>query len=381
MAWLIYFCFGLISFSLAPLVTLIMKDLNLTYTEVGFIAGAWPLMFIIFSYPEGYIIDRLGVKKSLALGIFLISVSSIFRGLASDFFSLFTPTAFFGIGAPMISIGLPKLVSTWFSGKERGIASGIYYTGVSSGTAFSLGATNSIILPFMGTWKNCFFLYGFVGLVITIIWIRFARSRPEYSSAERTGGNRKTWKTMVELLRHRNILLTVIVGSTTFITVHSLNNWLPKILESQMFTAVMAGYIAAIFSLFRILGSLIIPRLSYSIGSRKISVSVILIMTASSVFFIASAFETLLWLGIITIGFCMGALTPILLTILMDMPEVGSKYMGSAGGLFFSIGEVGGIIGPVLIGFLKDLTGSFFPGLFMLAFIAIIMLALNALVK
>ena len=48
--------------------------------------------------------------------------------------------------------------------------------------------------------------------------------------------------------------------------------------------------------------------------------------------------------------------------ILMDIPQVSSKYMGSAGGMFFCVAEIGGFVGPFIVGAVKDLTGSFFIG-------------------
>jgi nitrate/nitrite transporter NarK len=49
------------------------------------------------------------------------------------------------------------------------------------------------------------------------------------------------------------------------------------------------------------------------------------------------------------------------------MSEVGSKYMGSVGGLYFSMGEIGGFLGPFMMGYIKDLTGSFLFAIYFLA--------------
>jgi cyanate permease len=58
---------------------------------------------------------------------------------------------------------------------------------------------------------------------------------------------------------------------------------------------------------------------------------------------------------------------PILMLTLMDSPQVGPSRMGSAGGLFFTAGEVGGVLGPLFLGAISDATGSFGPGLLVLA--------------
>jgi ACS family tartrate transporter-like MFS transporter len=43
--------------------------------------------------------------------------------------------------------------------------------------------------------------------------------------------------------------------------------------------------------------------------------------------------------------------------------------MGSVGGLYFSMGEIGGFLGPFMMGYIKDLTGSFLFGIYTLTFI------------
>jgi len=380
LAWATYFCFGLISFSLAPLATPIMSELQLTYTQFGIAAGAWPLIYIASAYPVGIIIDRLGLKKSLSVGILVVASSVIMRSYAIDFLSLFTSVAVFGVGAPIISIGLPKLIATWFFGKERGTASGIYFTGVAMGTAFSLGATNILILPLVGSWRNALLFYGIIPIIVVLLWIKFAKSSTGLD-IETNVFKENIWKSIFGLLRYRNIWSIVFIGTTSFMVIHSLNNWLPKILETQNLTPTLAGILAASFSIFRIFGSLTIPRMSYILSSRKTAVAIILSITAVSIVILLLGNENLVLLCIASIGLFIGALSPLLLTILMDTREVGVKKMGAAGGLYFSFGEVGGVLGPVIIGLFRDLTGDFSTGLTILAIIVAAMLIPSRFLK
>jgi cyanate permease len=55
--------------------------------------------------------------------------------------------------------------------------------------------------------------------------------------------------------------------------------------------------------------------------------------------------------------------------------------MGAAGGLYFSFGEVGGVLGPVIIGIFRDLTGDFSIGLTILAIIVGAMLIPSRFLK
>ena len=66
---------------------------------------------------------------------------------------------------------------------------------------------------------------------------------------------------------------------------------------------------------------------------------------------------------------------------MMDTPEVGSEYMGIAGGLYFTVGEVGGFAGPSLLGWLRDSTGDFVAGLSVLAALNVVMVSVAFLIK
>jgi nitrate/nitrite transporter NarK len=80
-------------------------------------------------------------------------------------------------------------------------------------------------------------------------------------------------------------------------------------------------------------------------------------------------------------GFFAGGVGPVLLTILMDLKEVGAGAMGAAAGIYFAVGEVGGFSGPSVMGLLKDMSGGFTAGLLMLALITVVMLVPTAMLR
>jgi len=62
--------------------------------------------------------------------------------------------------------------------------------------------------------------------------------------------------------------------------------------------------------------------------------------------------------------------------VLMDMREVDARHVGAAGGLFFSAAEVGGVLGPLAIGVLYDLTDAFSAPLVLLSFVCVALMRL-----
>ena len=67
----------------------------------------------------------------------------------------------------------------------------------------------------------------------------------------------------------------------------------------------------------------------------------------------------------------------LLLLILMDSPGVETRHMGSAGGMFFCVAEIGGFTGPFMMGILVDATGTFMTGALFLAGLCIAMAVLT----
>jgi len=79
--WLLYAAFGLAVRSIAPLVTPILEDLHLSYTQMGLILGSWQLTYILVSLIAGTMIDRWGVRKSLFAGTLIVGLSLALRYL------------------------------------------------------------------------------------------------------------------------------------------------------------------------------------------------------------------------------------------------------------------------------------------------------------
>ena len=256
--WVIYFVFGNILVCIAPLVTPIRSELSLSDTQVGFILGTVLLIYVFTAYPMGLLIDRIGSKKAISIALFLSFVSMFVRSFAFDFYSLLGGVIIFGFGGPIISVGLPKLLDPWFSSKDRGIASGIYISGSAAGAAFILALTNSVIIPLVGTWRNCFMLLGVAAIVALGLLLFLGKETPHSFKLDnkKTVDERVSFTEIItRLLKHRNIKIILFTGTTFFLGTHGLNNWLPQIFESKGMTPEVAGSLASsvVYSQFLVL--------------------------------------------------------------------------------------------------------------------------------
>ena len=375
LVWLLYFSFGITSVTIAPLAIPIMNDLEISYAQMGFILGAWQLVYIFTAYPLGVFIDKLSLRNSLGIGILLIWFSLIFRGMAVDFFTLLLAVIIFGFGGPIISIGAPKVISVWFKGNERNIAAGIYTTGPSIGAAVALG-TAAPIDGLIGSWRGISLVYGVFVFLTIILWWLFSKNHYIDSTREKAVSAFETFK---DLLSIRNVRIIMILAIASFFLNHGLNNWLPTLLQEKNISLTRAGFWSAISMLSGVIGLLIIPSIARH-GYRIVILALIFIIASSTTFALIVFTDYPLYFSLIVSSIVRAPMMPILTLMLMETKGVGSVRMGAAGGLFFTAAEIGGFSGPFIIGVIRDRAGTMDLGLIVLGtFVALLILLLPIL--
>ncbi|MBW1800128.1 MAG: MFS transporter [Deltaproteobacteria bacterium] len=272
------------------------------------------------------------------------------------------------MGGPFISVGAPKLISIWFRQKDRGTAMGIYLTAPPIGRIAGLVTANSLLMPlYDSSWRLTLGTYAGVAFLTGLIWWALGREIQSSSgtSQESSAGLAGSFKVFPLLLRIRVVQMVLLLSFGSFLFNHGLYNWLPEILRAGGMTAAQAGFRATVPVALGILATITVPRLA--IPSRRIPILVgLLTCAAASAVILGNAMGAFLNVGLILAAASRGIM-PVIMLILMDFPQVGSQRMGAAGGLFFTAGEVGGVLGPLFIGVAADITGGFGGGLLILA--------------
>ncbi len=369
--WFVYASFGLVTASLAPLVGPIEADLGMTHAAMGSLMGAWQLVYIFSAVPSGMLLDRIGVRYALLIGVLLIAASAIGRALAVDYWSFLLAVMIFGLGGPIISAGAPKLVSELFAGSRRGLAMGIYMTGPAVGGVIALALTNSWLLPsFGGNWRSVMFIWGASAGVVGVLWFVLAQLFLRETPTD--GSSRPQFEVMRELIRARPVQVVLMMSVGVFLFNHGLNNWLVELLRGHGMPADVAGYWATLPTLVGIVGSLIIPRLATPERRFPILLVLCLLAVVSSVL-LHFGEQLPLTVGLIVQGVARSSLMTVLILALVELPGIGDRYAGIASGMFFAAAEIGGVLGPLGIGALYDATGDFSAALYGLSGVALML--------
>lgn len=381
--WLMYFSFGLVITSTGPLVSEIVADLAISHAAMGAILGAWQLVYIGSALPLGALLDRIGVALGLTLSAGIMALSCFLRGAAPDDVTLFLAVALFGLGGPIISIGAPKLIALWFEGKDRGMAMGLYITGPGIGGICALSLTNSVLMPVTGhDWRQVMWLYGAFVLLAGGAWWLLSR-HPLARERDGKAGKMSKASSLTafrEILGIRTVQIVLLMSIGIFFFNHGLNNWLPEILRSRGMTPVEAGYWASVPTLVGILGAITIPRLATP--ERRVPIMFALFISAA----IASVLLQLapgigLAAGLALQGIARSSMMTVAILLLMEAPGVPPERAGMAGGMFFTVAEIGGVLGPLSIGVLSHATGGFAVPLSLLSVICVLLLGLLAMLR
>jgi len=129
-----------------------IRDLGLNRTAGGSIYNAYLISYIILTPLTGFLTDRLGARRVIAICAFILGLGIILMGTAN---SLWTACVFYavaGIGASGMWTPVITVVQRWFAANRRGLALGILSTGYGLGFA-TMGAVFLLIVKYFN-WRN-----------------------------------------------------------------------------------------------------------------------------------------------------------------------------------------------------------------------------------
>ena len=359
-------------FSLPAYLTPVIASLGLSGTQAGILTGAIPLTYIPLGLLSGLAIDRVGARRGIGIGIALAGLGQFARAFAPDFPTMLVLTILMGVGATGLTFGLPKLAAELYPAEVAGRAASAYlilaYAG--SATAFSVG--RPILGPALGGWRPLFYTSGAAMFAFAGLWAVLARSLPPGRHATDGDGTFDTASLSTDIravLGHRDLRLLILLGTMYLFVLHGLQSWLVTVLETRGVAPGLAGSVTALLVAGQIVGILAVPALTERFGRTRAALVGCGVLGGVGALGLLATPEVVLLLAIpvVLVGVGMGGLAPLVRSVPVELDGIGPSLTATAVGVIFAIGEIGGFLGPVLIGWLRDLTGSFTPGIVLCA--------------
>jgi ACS family glucarate transporter-like MFS transporter len=160
----------------------IATEFHLTNVQLGSLTSAFLLGYAFFQTLGGWLADRLGSRRVLAIGvvwwgIFTSLTAAVPPGIVSAVLVLATARFLLGAGEAVLFPASNQFVSRWIPSQERGRANGLIFAGVGIGA----GATPFLITYIMVHygWRWSFWMSAVIGLAVGAVWYLVARNTPE----------------------------------------------------------------------------------------------------------------------------------------------------------------------------------------------------------
>ena len=356
-----YFDRATISFALP----LISTELHLGPEAKGVLLSAFFWSYALLQIPMGVLADRVNLRWLYAAAFTLWSVSQGLMGFATGLGTLIAFRVLLGIGEAIYLPGGSKIVSLLFRPSERGLPCGLFDAGTRTGLVIE-----GVLVPWMLVhygWRRTFAVVGFAALVWLVPWFlttpKRLRGEAPDPSVVRPGFSR----TFTALITNRN-LLGICLGFFCFDYYwFFLVSWLPDYLVTvRGLTMMKAGIYAAlpyfVFGASEPIGGWLADRLiraGYSETRARKGIVTFAFLTGLLLIPAARLSTPNGEVALIIAGCLVGLATGNLLVILQSCAPPAE--IGLWTGVYNFVGNIAGILSPLITGFLIAKTGSYTP--------------------
>ncbi len=354
--------------SVAPLAPMFRQIYHLSATGVGFLIAVPVLLGSLMRIPFGVLTDRYGGRVMFPLLLAALVPSALVMGMVGSFAALIATMFFLGVAGASFAIGIP-FVSGWFAPRRQGFALGVYGAG-NIGTAIAAKLGPYMAARYGLAWAYWVYVPALLALAATF-WLvgrdAPARSRSQVPMLHRLAVLRDRPFTWVPILFY----------FVTFGGFVAIGSFLPTFLVSQYgLTIGDAGTRTAGFILLATLARPVGGSLADRWGAAP---TLNLAFLVVALFAIVLAFEATM--GPITVAF-LGVAFALGLgngAVFKLVADEFPRQTGVVGGLVGAAGGLGGFFPPLVMGFVKDSTGSYAIGFMLLSEFALGCLVVNVL--
>jgi len=355
---------------------LIRHDLGLSIAQMGFLLSSFLVAYAFAQLPTGILVDRVGPRVLLTLGLTLWSVAQAMGGMVNSFGQFVGARVALAIGeAPQFPTGA-RVVRDWFHQRDRGLATGVFNCSSTLGNAIGVPLLTALMLAF--GWRWMFIIMSIVGFVVALLWFASYRSPSHFSltrdeNAYRTEGdapgphtpiNFRAWK---QLFRFPSIWGMILGNFGCVYVLWIYATWLPAYLEIERHMSIRStGFFSAIPFLCGTAGALfggylvdlLVRKGMTPMASRKVPAAFCLFGTA--IFTVAAAYAVR---NTVAIAFISASVFLLYVTSTCGwaLASVGvpANSTASVGSVLNFGGYLGGALAPSLTGLIVQATGSF----------------------
>ncbi len=260
-------CTEMFWLTLAPISSMAEQYYGVGSLEISMFSTCYMIMYIIFTLPASWVIDKFGFRHSLTIGAIITAIFGIFRMLFADHYMIALLCQFLiAVGQPFLLNISTKVPANWFPVNERSIASGILTMAQYLG--FVAAMVVSPILAQKNGIPTVYQIYAVIGCVCCVIAIAFTREHPATPPGPEAIKEDISITSMLKLFRNRNFIYVLVIVFISMGIFNTLLTLIEPILKPRGMTMEEAGLVGAVFVIAGVLGAVILPIISDKLRRR-----------------------------------------------------------------------------------------------------------------
>ncbi len=348
-------------------VPVIQKEFGFSLITMSYIIASFRWGYALFQIPGGWLGDRIGPRRALALIVTWWSLFTSATALAWNAVSMTVIRFLFGIGEAGAFPIATRSLSRWMLPAERGFAQGITHAGSRLGAAMTPSLVALVIAKY--GWRSAFVMFGTLGVIWSAVWYWYYRDTP----AEHASVNAAELELLASALgglksrRAQSVPWRKILSSPTLWTLSLMYfcysyclsvylDWFPKYLNDHRgFNLLQMGFYASLPLLAGTAGDLIGGWISDIWAKRSGDLKLARRGVAVFGFLLAATGilpATLTTSPVACVWYTCVAVFGLELTVGVSWAvtlDIGADFAGSVSAVMNSCGNIGGAISPLVL--------------------------------
>jgi MFS transporter, ACS family, tartrate transporter len=364
----------------------LQSDLGFSGAVYGFGAGVFFIGYFIMEVPSNLALHKFGARRWMARIMVTWGILAACTMFVSSAWSFYLVRFLLGVAEAGFFPGMILYLSYWFPARERARAVGFFMSAIAISYAIGAPISGGIMSALGGVagltdWQWLFLVEAIPAVLAGFFVLFYLDDGPEHATwldadekgwlADRLRGEEEARMererfSIKDALKDRRVLAFAVLYFCMVVNVYGLSFWVGEIVDKVGgLSDVAKGFVTAIPYTVAIVGMVLIPRHSDRTGERKGHTAVGLALGAVA-FALSTVVSPVAAIACLAVGlFFLLGVHPVFWT----MPAAFLSGVAAAAGiaLINSIGNLGGFVGPYLVGLVKDATGSTNGGLLVLA--------------
>jgi MFS family permease len=347
--------------NLATAAPLIKDELGLSATQIGVLISAFFWSYTPAQILAGWLAEHASAHKTLAIGLAVWALATAASGLVGSFMALLLFRVVLGAGESVVFPCTSKLLAQHLPVERLGMANGLTLVGLGLGPAFGTFVGGELMSAW--GWRDVFVVFGLVSLLWLVPWWSATRDMASRTVPHPT----RRVPSFLEIIRRREAVGACLGHFCANYVLYFVISWLPLFLVKERGFSVtqmaeVGGLIYVVYAASTWLSGWFSDRWMRARASanrvRKTGIVGALALIAITLPLAATGGEFVSLASLFVAAMAMGLGTPNVFGIAQTLagPQAAAKWVGVQN----CIGNIAGIVAPIVTGVVVDRTGAFF---------------------